>query len=103
MKTKLCRKHNNGNGAELPISAFYPIKKGGTRLQPYCKECIRGNVVQWQRDNREKHKAKQNRWELAHPERVRESNRISAAKRRAENPAKFKAYNFKRDLMRFYG
>lgn len=46
-----------------PESEFYIVRKTG-KPRSWCKSCVKANVIEWQRANKERHRAKQRRSDL---------------------------------------
>src|SRR6266568_7570590 len=53
---------------ELPREQFYLKRRCKTGRGDSCKECVKKNVLQWQKDNPERANAKAADWRKAHPE-----------------------------------
>lgn len=57
---KVCR----GCGEEKPLSEYHRRRAAPDGRQRKCKQCATALVVQWQRDNPERHRQKQRRSDL---------------------------------------
>lgn len=96
--TKFCKRHNNGEGAELPLSAFYRAKTG--YYFSYCRTCAREALYAWRQENKDRHKAICDKWKKANPETLRESEAKSKAKWFVKNPEKKREFTFRSHLKR---
>lgn len=66
------------------IALFSAHSAHRDRLQSACKFCMHENNLRWQRENPERHRARNATWQRANPEKKRESaNKRRAIKRNA--------------------
>jgi hypothetical protein len=61
-KTKVCKVCGN----RKPLDEFYTGKVYKDGHQPDCKECRKASVIQWQKDNPERHRKKCREWVRKH-------------------------------------
>lgn len=91
-------KRCSGCRLTLPASGFTVARREPDGLQTYCKQCRREyqiankdrevqRVVEWQRANMDKVRAKQERWFLKNPDGARQLSRASVERRRARKSA----------------
>lgn len=84
---KVCRKC----GEEKPLDQFNKNRRAADGRHSRCKLCHRADVVDWQRRNRDKTRAKYKRWYNRHKEKVLRANRKWAE----NNPEKMREYDRK--------
>lgn len=90
METKRCAKHDNGQGAELPVSAFGKDSGRKTGLQTYCRECVNAAFKIYQREHPEWVKERNQRWKDNNREHWLKYSREYISRKRREQPERFR-------------
>jgi hypothetical protein len=73
METKRCNTHNNGEGAELPVSAFSKAPKLKSGYRSNCKQCGSEAATKWREKsgNYEKALANSRKWYAGNYDKIR--------------------------------
>lgn len=101
METRKCSRHNNGEGADLPVSAFYKLKSG--YYYSYCKECGRKALYEWRKKHPEQHKSICEKWKKGNPDALRESETKAKVKWRSTHRERDKAGQYRDHVKRAHG
>ena len=75
-----CSRCGEWKSAEM----FYKNRRHKTGLQSACKPCMHANNLRWQRENPERHRARNRAWQIANPDKVR--NNIHKRRAKIQSP-----------------